>query len=157
MGRGERVERIIMVGRVSKTVSGGRRPSYFAIAVVGNLSGCVGYGRGKASDVQVARMKAISAALKSVVEVDIDDFGSISHSTTAKCKSVQVKIDKRSHGTGVISSNDLRPVFECAGIKNVNVKLIGSRSTMSRLGACFTALRKLKIDSERFVECGFSC
>ena len=52
--------------RVSKTVKGGRNPSFSALVVVGDKKGRVGMGINKATEVPAAMDKATKAAKKSL-------------------------------------------------------------------------------------------
>jgi len=57
-------ERLINVGRCTKVTKGGRRFSFSAIVVIGNRSGLIGYGIGKALEIVEAKQKAINNAKK---------------------------------------------------------------------------------------------
>ena len=57
-------DRLVSIQRVTKVTKGGRTFSFSAIVVVGNEDGVVGYGLGKASEVQAAI--AMRAVLESV-------------------------------------------------------------------------------------------
>lgn len=50
-------ERMVHVSRVTKVTKGGRAFTFAAIVVVGNENGVVGYGLGKAKEVQAAIQK----------------------------------------------------------------------------------------------------
>ena len=56
------VDKLVSINRVSKTVKGGRNMSFSALVVVGDKSGMVGFGKGKALEVQAAVQKATKAA-----------------------------------------------------------------------------------------------
>ncbi|HOQ14476.1 MAG TPA: 30S ribosomal protein S5, partial [Bacillota bacterium] len=63
----------ISLNRVSKTVKGGRVTRFAAIMVVGDGNGHVGYGLGKATEVQEAVRKAIEDAKKNMITVSLKD------------------------------------------------------------------------------------
>ena len=60
----ELVEKLVHVNRVAKTVKGGRTMSFAAVVVVGDQKGRVGYGSGKATEVQMLSLKLLTKQRK---------------------------------------------------------------------------------------------
>ena len=67
------VETLVDVNRVTKVVEGGRNFSFSAIVVVGDQSGKVGKGTGKAKEVAEARAKATKDARRNMIDVPLYD------------------------------------------------------------------------------------
>src|SRR5699024_12644493 len=66
-------EKLIQVNRVAKVVKDGRIFTFTALTVVGDGKGRVGFGRGKAREVPAAIQKALEAARRNMITVDLKD------------------------------------------------------------------------------------
>ena len=64
-------EKVIHIGRVSKTVKGGRNFRFSALVIVGDENGHVGKGLGKAAEIPDAIRKGIDDAKKNMITVPI--------------------------------------------------------------------------------------
>ena len=62
-------DRLVAINRVTKVTKGGRTFTFAAIVVVGNEDGVVGWGLGKANEVQAAIAKGVGAAKKNLIRV----------------------------------------------------------------------------------------
>ena len=67
----EYIEKLVYLNRVSKTVKGGRVMKFSALMVVGDGTGKVGYGLGKAAEVPEAIRKGIEAAKKNMHHINL--------------------------------------------------------------------------------------
>ena len=136
-------EKLVTLNRVAKVTKGGRTFSFAAIVVVGDGKGTVGYGLGKARDVQESIAKAVDDAKKSLIKVPIYK-GTIPHEQKGKYGAGKVLIKPASDGTGVIAGGAMRAVLEIAGVQNVLAKSQGSSNPHNVIKATIDALGKLR-------------
>ena len=136
-------ERLVSVQRVTKVTKGGRTFSFSAIVVIGNEDGIVGYGLGKAKEVNIAVQKGVEDAKKHLVRVPVIN-GTIPHAQEGKYGGALAFIRPATPGTGVIAGGAMRAVLESVGVKNVLAKSKGSSNPHSVVKATMDALLKLK-------------
>ena len=136
------VERLVTVDRVAKVVKGGRIFSFTALTVVGDGNGRVGFGRGKAREVPAAIQKALEAAKRTMLTVELND-ASTYHPIKARHGARRVYMQPASEGTGVIAGGAMRAVLEVAGVKDVLTKCYGSTNTANVVRATFNGLRDM--------------
>ena len=141
-------DKVVAIKRVSKTVKGGRTMRFSALVVVGDGNGHVGVGLGKAGEVPEAIRKGKEAAVKSLVEIPIDENKSIPHDFIGKFGSASVLLKRAPEGTGIIAGGPARAVVELAGIKNIRTKSLGSNNKTNVVLATIEGLTKLKTPEE---------
>ena len=141
--REEFEEVMVDIGRVTKVVKGGRRFRFAALVVVGNRSGLVGFGFGKAKEVPDAMRKAVDDAFKNIIEVKRKG-STIPHDVEVKFNASRVLLRPASEGTGVIAGGSARPILELAGIKDILTKSLGSNNSANVVRATLKALSMLK-------------
>jgi small subunit ribosomal protein S5 len=118
-------ERPLYINRVAKVKAGGKRFSFQAVVAVGDLSGHVGVGLGKANEVVDAISKAIEKAKKNLISVPIKN-NTIPFPVKSKYCSTTVILRPAPSGTGVIAGGAVRAIMELAGVKDVVTKVVGS-------------------------------
>ena len=136
------VEKLVAVDRVAKVVKGGRIFSFTALTVVGDGNGRVGFGRGKAREVPAAISKALEAARRNMITVDLVD-GTVQHPIHARHGASRVYMQPASEGTGVIAGGSMRAVLEAVGVRNVLTKCYGSTNAANVVNATFNGLRDM--------------
>ena len=141
-------DRVVAIKRVSKTVKGGRTMRFSALVVVGDGNGHVGVGLGKAGEVPEAIRKGKEAAVKSLVEIPIDENKSIPHDYIGKFGSASVLMKKSPEGTGIIAGGPARAVLDLAGFKNIRTKSLGSRNKQNVVLATIEGLKAMKTPEE---------
>ena len=145
---GELEDNVVTIKRVTKVVKGGRNMRFTALVVVGDKNGHVGAGLGKATEIPEAIRKGKEAAEKNLVEVPIDENGSVPHDFNGKFGSASVLIKKAPEGTGIIAGGPARAVLELAGYKNMRTKSLGSNNKQNVVLAAIEGLKNLKTPEE---------
>ena len=145
--QGELQEKLVQVNRVAKVVKGGRIFGFTALTVVGDGKGKVGFGRGKAREVPVAIQKAMEAARRNLINVELND-GTIQYPIRASHGASKIYMQPASEGTGVIAGGAMRAILELAGVNNVLAKCYGSTNPVNVVRATFNGLREMASPDE---------
>ena len=136
-------DRVVAINRVAKVVNGGRNFRFSVLVVVGDQSGHVGVGTGKAMEIPEAIRKGIQDAKKHVIKVSLLN-GTIPHQVVGISGAGRVLLKPAPEGNGVIAGGAVRAICEMAGIQNVTTKNLGSNNPRNTVMAALDALENLK-------------
>lgn len=137
------IEKLIQVNRVAKTVKGGRIFTFTALTVIGDGKGRVGFGRGKSREVPAAIQKAMEAARRNMIQVDLNGT-TLQYPIKSAHGASKVYMQPASEGTGVIAGGAMRAVLEVAGVQNVLAKCYGSTNAVNVVYATFNGLKQMQ-------------
>lgn len=137
------LEKLVSVSRNTKVVKGGRIFSFGAMVVVGDGNGRIGIGRGKSREVPAAIQKAMEAARKNMVKIDLHE-GTIFHPIVSRHGASKVIMQPGSQGTGIIAGGAMRAIFEVLGVNNIIAKCIGSTNPVNVVLATLAGLRDMQ-------------
>jgi len=137
------LEKLIHVNRNSKVVEGGKKFSFTAYIVVGDGKGRVGLGSGKALEVSAAIQKAMQAARKNLVKIELNG-PTLQHRIVSSHGASRVFMQPASKGTGIIAGGAMRAVFEVLGVHDVLAKTMGSSTPINVVRATIKGLLDMR-------------
>jgi small subunit ribosomal protein S5 len=138
-------DRLLEIRRVTRVMAGGKRFSFRAAVVIGNLRGKVGVGVAKGVDVVSAVDKAKRQAEKRIRFVTLVDHRTIPHMVEAKYGAARVRVKPAAAGHGLIAGGASRAVLELAGVRDVSAKILGrTKNKISNAMATLAALAKIR-------------
>ena len=146
-GASDLQDRVVEIRRVAKVVKGGRRFNFSALVVVGDGSGRVGVGLGKANTVPDAIRKGQDRAKRDMFDVPMRNT-TIPHEVLGKFESSSVMLKPASEGTGVIAGGGVRAVMELAGVRDVLTKALGSTTSVNLVQATVDGLKQLRTKAQ---------
>jgi len=145
------------VFRTAATVKGGRRFSFSSLVVVGDRSGRVGAGYGKANQVPNAIEKAQKIARRAMRSYPMQGR-TITHEVEGRFGASRVRLIPASPGTGVIAGAAVRAVLEMMGLHDCLTKSFGSNNPKNVVKAVIDGLSQLRskeeVESLRGLEIG---
>ena len=136
-------DKLVAINRVTKVTKGGRTFTFAAIVVVGDGNGTIGWGLGKAGEVQQAIAKGTEAAKKNLVKVPVIK-GTIPHEVEVRFGGAQVFLRPAAQGIGLVAGGAMRPVLESVGITDVLAKSKGSSNPHNLVKATIKALSEMR-------------
>ncbi len=140
------VDFVVRISRSACVVKGGRRFSFNALVVVGDKSGKVSFGYGKANEVPPAVEKAIKegeAMARRSKKLNLRGT-TIPHRVIGKFGASRVILVPAGPGTGVKAGPGVREVLAAAGIQNILTKTHGSTNPINLVKATINGLQQLR-------------
>ena len=134
------IEVLIEVKRVSKVIKGGRTFSFSALVVVGDGSGKVGIGLGKARELPSAIRKAMENGRQNMFKVAFKGT-TLLYPIQASYGASKVLMLPAKEGTGIIAGRAMRAIFKALGIEDIVAKCIGSTNPLNVLRATVSGLK----------------
>ncbi|MEM0379385.1 MAG: 30S ribosomal protein S5 [Candidatus Aenigmatarchaeota archaeon] len=141
-----------IVKMVRRKTAEGDKPSWVALAVVGNENGYVGVGLGKSYDIPLAMQKAVRRAKLNIFpvgrgcgawECGCGQPHSIPFKVEGKQGSVKVVFLPAPVGTGLVAPDEIKKLLKLAGIKDIWMKSFGqTRKRINFISAAFKALKQ---------------
>ena len=101
-----------------------------------------------AAEIPEAIRKGKEDAIKHLVEVPIDENGSVPHDFLGKFGGATVLLKRAPEGTGIIAGGPARSILELAGIKNIRTKSLGSNNKQNVVLATIEGLKSMKTPEE---------
>jgi small subunit ribosomal protein S5 len=103
----------------------------------------IGWGLGKAGEVQQAIAKGTDAAKKNLIKVPVIK-GTIPHEMEVRFGGAQVFLKPAAQGTGMVCGGAMRAVLESCGINDVLAKSKGSSNPHNLVKATIKALSEMR-------------
>ena len=141
MNKIEFKDKLVSINRITKVVKGGRRFAFAAVVVVGNQTGSIGVGQGKAKQVPDAIKKATETAKSKLFKIPLREGRTLHHDVLGKDGAGKVLLRAAPSGTGIIAGGPIRAACEVAGIKDIVAKSLGSSNPTNVLRACIKGFK----------------
>ena len=93
-------------------------------------------------------MKAKEDAITKMIEVPINENGSIPYGYTGEFGSARVLMKSAPEGTGIIAGGPARSVLDLAGYRNIRTKSLGSNNKQNVVLATLAGLSSIQDPNE---------
>ncbi|KAL6781316.1 MRPS5 [Auxenochlorella protothecoides x Auxenochlorella symbiontica] len=140
--------RVVDINRTSKGTRSGGLYRFGAMVVVGNGEGVLGWGQGKAAELQSAVKKAYARACSNLFPIPRYNGHTIPEGIEAKFGQVKLVVYPKSAGSGIIASEMIGGICKMAGIHDIGVKVHGSRNRRNAVKCLFEAFDKIRSHDE---------
>ena len=140
--------KVVDVNRTCKGTRSGGLYRFSAMVVVGNGDGVLGWGQGKAAEVNEAVRKAFHRACQNLYPIPRFNRHTIPEPVTATFGKVKVVMYPKASGRGIVASTLVADICKLAGIHDIGVKIHGSRNPRNTVKCVFEAFDGMKTQEE---------
>lgn len=140
--------KVVDVNRTCKGSRSGGLYRYSCMVVVGNGEGVLGWGQGKAAEMNSAVEKAYARAARNLFPVPRYNNHTVPQRIKSKYGQVSVLIYPKSAGRGIIASPLVMDILKLAGIHDAGVKIHGSRNKRNLVKCLFEAFDRMQTHEE---------
>lgn len=140
--------KVVDVNRTCKGTSTGGLYRYGCMVVVGNGNGVLGWGQGKAGEVNDAVNKAYLRACRNLFPVPRYADHTIPEPIKSKFGQVKLTLYPKASGNGIMANALLREICKMAGIHDVGIKQHGSRNVRNAVKCLFKAFDKMRTEEQ---------
>ena len=116
------------MNRTCKGTRSGGLYRYSCMVVVGNGEGVLGWGQGKAVEVNEAVKKAYTRACRNLYPIPRYNGHTLPEGMEAKFGQVKVTMYPKAAGNGIVANPLVRDICKMAGIHDAGIKVHGSRN-----------------------------
>jgi len=140
--------KVVDINRTCKGTRSGGLYRFSAMVVVGNGEGVLGWGQGKAPEINEAVKKAYHRACRNLYPIPRYNGHTIPERVEAEFGKVKVVMYPKSAGRGVVASSLVTDICKMAGIHDIGVKVHGSRNPRNTVKCLFEAFDVMKTHEE---------
>lgn len=129
--------------RVNKAVTSGKLSRFSVLLAIGDRAGIIGIGKAKSRDKRLAVDKALARAKKTLAVVRVghrDNPYTVPQRRMVKVASSRVIVEPVSLRTGVVGGKFVKLFCQLAGIRDVRIRLEGSKNRLNYIQALYHAL-----------------
>lgn len=140
-------EKVLVINRVSKTVTGGRTMRFAVFTAVGDGEGSVGIGLSKSKNISDAVKKSLAQAKRSMNRYSLKG-STVPHEAMGKFSATKIFVKPAPKGKGLSAGSVARDILELVGVSDIYAKIIGRKNKINIAKATLEALSQMKTYKE---------
>ncbi|EFN58153.1 hypothetical protein CHLNCDRAFT_141951 [Chlorella variabilis] len=140
--------KVVDVNRTCKGTRTGGLYRYSCMVVVGNGNGVLGWGQGKAAEVNDAVQKAYQRACRNLYPIPRYNDHTIPEPMNAKYGQVRVTMYPKASGNGIKANALMYEICKMAGLYDIGIKVHGSRNVRNAVKCVFKAFDQIRTEED---------